>query len=230
VNKENGDKMNKLIEVYHYGDCGEYDEFNPLKIIEQNGVAEILYLIGKSLPFTLNMNDLNSILKIELDTLKSYITEMSSLNMIKENLGYYSTNFTIILSEDLQEIDRFSKTFALKIAWLISEQKEDIQNLSKKLISAKHFDSDELLYHIIGCDILDGSAIDTLDSFGLIKTSKEQKGNRDYILFGFEKSDSVDEFSKKLLCSCNNYRTQKLSFVSFGDADGNRNDFYRFGR
>lgn len=222
--------MNNTIEVYHYGDCGEYDEFNPFKIIEKKGVPEILYVIGKSLPFTINMSALNRILKIDNELLSLYISEMTSLNMIEEKLGYYSTNFTIIFNEDLQEIDSFSKSLALEISGLINENKVIIQNLSKKLVSAEDFNSDELLYHIIGCDILDGSAIETLDSFGLIKTSKEQKGNRDYILFGFEKCPAVDDFSKNILCSCNNYRTSKLSFISFGDSDGNRNDFYRFSR
>lgn len=222
--------MNNLIEVYHYGDCGDYDEFNPFKIVKKKGVPEILYVIGKSLPFTINMSDLNRILEMDIELLSLYISEMTSLNMLEERLGYYSTNFTIIFNEDLQEIDVFSKSLALKISSLIHEKKATIQNLSKKLASAEYFDSDELLYHIIGCDILDGSAIETLDSLGLIKTSKEQKGNRDYILFGFEKCPKVDDFSKNILCSCNNYRTSKLSFISFGDADGNRNDFYRFCR
>lgn len=167
--------MNNLIECYHYGDCGEYDEFNPFKIIKKKGVPEILYIIGKSLPFTINMSDLNRILEMDIELLSLYIYEMTSLNMLEERLGYYSTNFTIIFNEDLQEIDVFSKTLALKISSLIHEKKAIIQNLSKKLASAEHFDSDELLYHIIGCDILDGSAIETLDSLGLIKTSKDQK-------------------------------------------------------
>lgn len=222
--------MNKLIEVYHYGDYGKYDEFNPLKTLEKNGITEILYVIGKSLPYTINVNELNRILKIDFELLSLYMSEMISLNMVDEKLGYYSTNFTIIFNEDLQEIDRFSKSLALKIAEVINENKVVFQSLSNQLVSAQYFDSAELLYHIIGCNILDGSAIEALNSIGLIKTSKEQKGNRDYILFGFEKCPEVDNFSKNILCSCNNHHTSKLSFTSFGDADGNRNDFYRFGR
>ena len=43
----------------------------------------------------------------------------------------------------------------------------------------------------------------------------------------YEKSNSLNTYSNKLLCSYNRLKTHYGVFSSFGDCDGNRNDFYR---
>lgn len=222
--------MNNLIEVYHYGDCGKFDDYNPFKLIDEKYISEMLYHIGKSEPYTLGLKELHEIFGVDIDVLKSKIKKMIALDLINVKDHVFSVNFTMIFEKDLTAIDNFSKIMALEISEVIIKNKDEIYKLAENFISSRSHDIDELLYHIIGSHILDGLAIDTLSESGLFKTSKVQKDNRDYILFGFEKSTKVDEFSENILCSCNNYRTEKLSFVSFGDAAGKRNDFYRFNR
>jgi len=222
--------MNNLMKVYHYGDCGKFDDYNPFKLIDEKYVSEMLYHIGKSEPHTLGIEELHDILGGDIDFIKTKIDKMIALDMINANEGLFSINFTMIFERDLISIDKFSKAMALEISEVILKKKNEIYKLAEKINSSKSHDVDELLYHLIGSYILDGLAIDTFSEKGLFKTSKIQKGDRDYILFGFEKCLKVDEFSENILCSCNNYRTKNLSFVSFGDAAGDRNDFYRFNR
>lgn len=222
--------MNKKIELYHYGDWGEFDDDNPFKVYSNDFIPEFLYLIGRSDPYTISLVEIANELNADKHSLNIQIGDMKALSMIDEKNGYFSTKFTIIVEEDLKAIDEFSKNTAIKLSKLIYSKKIELDKLCEELSSSKKFESDVLLYHIIGCKILDGSAIDTLGSLNQIRTSKEQIGDRNYILFGFEKSRKVDKFSEDILCSCNNYRTDNLSFVSFGDAAGKRNDFYRFGR
>jgi len=219
-----------FIEMYHYGDCGNLDKYNPFKLFSEKYTKEILYNIGKAVPYTLGIEQLSYICNIEISKLSKIIDKMTSLDLIDSKNGLFKINFTTIYEKDLDEINRFSNNMAKEISQKINNSKEKIIEIAKNLNSSEHFSIGELLYHIIGSYILDGLAIDTLSKKGYFKISKLQKDNRDYILFGFEKSDKVDAFSENILCSCNNYRTQKLSFVSFGDAAGDRNDVYRFNR
>jgi len=219
-----------LIEVFHYGDCGSFDENNPLKLMEEEYVKEILYYIGSSKANTLTINNLSEMISLEIGSLTNIIKKMKKLNLITEKDGLFTIAFTMILEKDLNEIDEFSKTIAYKVSDAIEKSKDEIYKIASGFRSAENHDIDELLYHIIASHILDGLAIEALSESGLFKTSKLQKDNRDYILFAFEKSVKVNEFSDNLLCSCNSYRAKELSFVSFGDAAGNRNDIYRFNR
>jgi len=222
--------MNKKIELYHYGDCGGFDDYNPFKVYAGEGIPEVLYLIGREKPYTLTVDDIVLKLKCDKELLKEHLETMKSLVMIDEIDGYYSTKFTIIVEDDLEAINDFSKDVSVKLADSIISKQEELKALCRTLSCFNDFETNELLYHIIGCMILDGSAIEELANQGYFRCSKEQVDDRDYILFGFEKSALVDEFSEGILCSCNNYRTDLLSFVSFGDAAGNRNDFFRFER
>lgn len=218
------------LEIYHYGHCGQLDKNNPYKLFSQAHAKEILYHIGKSTPYTLGLEHLSDLIDIEQHNIADMIEKMIYLDLIRESEGLYKINFTTIYEKDLHEIDHFSKHMAMEIAKRINESKHAIIESADRLKSTSKFSVQELLYHIIGSYILDGIAIDTLCKKGYFKTSKKQVGHRDYILFGFEKSKKVDAFSENILCSCNNYRTEKISFVSFGDAAGERNDFYRFNR
>jgi len=222
--------MNKKIELYHYGDCGAFDDDNPFKVYAGEGIPEVLYLIGRKKPYTLTVDDIVNQVDCDKTLLIEHLEIMKRLLMIDEIDGYYSTKFTIIVEDDLEAINDFSKDVSDILSDSIIARHEELKTLCTKLSCFNNFETNELLYHIIGCMILDGSAIDELSNYDYFKSSKEQVDHRDYILFGFEKSDSVDEFSEGILCSCNNYRTDLLSFISFGDAAGNRNDFFRFER
>lgn len=95
------------------------------------------------------------------------------------------------------------------------------------LTSYNIFGKKRLLYHIICDSIFDGTAFDYFGKKNLFCISKSQPDNRDYIVIGYEDSKKVESHSNKLLCSSNNFRTDRFTFNSFGDSNGNRNDIYR---
>lgn len=63
-----------------------------------------------------------------------------------------------------------------------------------------------------------------------LATSRTHPSGLDYLVIIYEKCDSLQKFSDQILCSYNRFANQRCSLQSFGDAQGNRFDFYRFFR
>ena len=77
---------------------------------------------------------------------------------------------------------------------------------------------------------MDGEALKYFSDIKLFTISKNQIGNRNYLLIGYEDSDKLETYSDAVLCSSNNYRSTRIIFNSFGDSMGERNDVYRLFR
>jgi hypothetical protein len=222
--------MVKYIDLYHYGDYGKYDKKNPIYIYSKDSCKEILYLIASSKKFSLSKVDLVNELAGDEKVISEVIDLMEDIAMISRENDKYSIGFTIILEEDINEINKFSIKLADKIRDIILLNSDEIYGIVKAISCRDKFSMSRILYHLIACSIFDGSAIDEFSKRGLFKTSKQQVGNRDYILFGFENNESVFNLSDNLLCSCNNVNINNNYLMSFGDSNGARKDFYRFFR
>lgn len=220
--------MNKKIDLYSFGFCGSYDDFNPYKLYNCKYAAEILFLISDSDPYTLDKYKIAEILRIPPQEISDLLDKLSNLEMISCEKGKYKINFTVFLEKDISIIERFSKEFSKIIGNKIIDNIQKIIDIVKESKAVKRFSKERVLYHMIGDKIFDGTALDYFAEKGLFNVTKKQVSNRDYILIGFEHSEKVDGFSSKLLCSSNNYRSGKFLFNSFGDGDGNRKDLYRF--
>lgn len=220
----------KRIELYQFGDCGPFDDLNPFRWFGEQDVPELLYYIAKETP---KIHDIvkfcNKLEGRDLHVL-TLIDQLINLNVIRIEQSQYKVNFPVFLNSDIETINQFSLHAAEILSDELMLHKEAISLEIRKLEAAETFDEERLLYHIIGCDLFDGYALDWLTDQTLITTSKIQKGDRDYLLIGFEKSDEMDVFSEQLLCSCNNRRSKTMTFMSFGDGNGDRHDFYRYFR
>lgn len=86
------------------------------------------------------------------------------------------------------------------------------------------------LYHILCGMIFDGYFFDFLSNMGAVATSRQHLSGLDYLSVIYEKCEELQSFSDSLLCSYNRFVNAKCSLQSFGDAQGNRFDFYRFFR
>ncbi len=86
------------------------------------------------------------------------------------------------------------------------------------------------LYHIICGMIFDGSFFDYLCEKGAVATEREHPSGLNYLSVIYEKCEELQSFSNGLLCSYNRFADATCSLQSFGDADGNRLDFYRLFR
>jgi len=207
---------------------GEYDEYNPRYVLNKTGVPEILYVITSNNPYSLSAEDISEKTDIDSYLCKEAIKALCKINAISIRDNKYKVNFPAFLESDIELLGWFNlevgKVLGDKI---ISLSNEFDDKMSKLSCYGKH-DIRILRYYVIGNCTLDGGAIDFLAGKGIITTSKLQPGDRDYLIIGYEESENVKEYSDNLLCSCNNYRTDKIEFCSFGDSMGNRKDMFRF--
>lgn len=86
------------------------------------------------------------------------------------------------------------------------------------------------LYHILCGMVFDGGFFEYLSGMGALATSRQHPSGLDYLSVIYEKCEELQTLSDGLLCSYNRFVNAKCSLQSFGDAQGNRFDFYRFFR
>lgn len=86
------------------------------------------------------------------------------------------------------------------------------------------------LYHILCGMVFDGDFFEYLSNKGALATSRQHPSGLDYLTVIYEKCEELQQLSDGLLCSYNRFVNAKCSMQSFGDAHGNRFDFYRFFR
>lgn len=86
------------------------------------------------------------------------------------------------------------------------------------------------LYHILCGMLFDGYFFDYLSAKGVLTTSRLHTSGLDYLNIIYEECSELQALSDGLLCSYNRLANDKCSLQSFGDANGERFDFYRFFR
>ena len=92
------------------------------------------------------------------------------------------------------------------------------------------FDAAENLYHIVCGMTLDGALFDGLSETGAVATSRMHPSGLDYLAVAYERCEELDGLSRGLLCSLNRAIGETCVLQSFGDADGDRFDAYRWYR
>lgn len=220
--------MPRRIDLYYYGDAGEFDKHNPFYLYKQNLAPEILFEIANANRYELTIHDIATKVSTTPNDLADLLSNMENIGMVSKNQDKYSVSFPVILEKDIPIIDNLTSSIALRLSNKIISHKQEIQNLVSSVKCFDEFGYERILYHVIGCDILDGTAMKEFSERGIFSTSKPQHDKRNYILFGYEQSEVVSCLSEKLLCSRNCVGTADVDFVSFGDCNGNRQDMFRF--
>lgn len=220
--------MHKKLDLYFYGDTGDYDTLSPSYVSHRPYVPEILYLIAKNEPYSLTLSDLSKALALERIQIKEAVESLLRIEAISEHNHTYKLNFTAFLESDLEAISHFVNYAKHDMVRQIMIHKKEIDEKLSQLTHAKNFSKERWLYHILYDRIFDGLAFDYFDKEKYFKSSKAQPGGRDYLIYGFEDSPKVVAYSNNLLCSSNNFRSGSYVFNSFGDANGQRKDWFRF--
>ena len=86
------------------------------------------------------------------------------------------------------------------------------------------------LYHLLCGMTLDGAFFDALCDAGVVATSRMHPSGLDYLVIAYERCEALDGLSRRLLCSWNRAVGETCALQSFGDADGDRFDVYRWER
>lgn len=221
----------KKLELFFYDtNVGEYDEYNPRYVRDKYGIQEILYVISDNPPYSLSYEDIKNKLDIDVKVCKDALDSLIKINAVSVKNYKYKINFPAFLEKDIDLLGNFNIKAAKLLGEKVISLKDDIDVRIAKMSCYKNCDIKALRYHIIGCATFDGAAMDYFTNRGIITTSKPQPGDRDYLLIGYEKGEKTLGYSLKLLCSCNNIRTDNVEFCSFGDADGDRKDMMSFFR
>lgn len=222
--------MKKRLNIYFFGQIGIYNEESPEYILEKAFVPEILYIIAKHDPFTINGELIANDLKMDKKIFSKVISQLKHIGLIDVKKDTYRINFPVFLEEDLETMDKALMEIGKVLGDVVVGKKEIIYDKIKGVYSYNTFSKERLLYHIICDKVFDGTALEYFGEKGVFCVSKKRPGNRDYIVIGYEDSEKVELHSSKLLCSSNNYRSNGFTFNSFGDGNGERKDMYRFFR
>ncbi|MBK1809246.1 hypothetical protein JHL18_01115 [Clostridium sp. YIM B02505] len=222
--------MNKKLNLYYFGDIGDYDKSNPDYICNKPHVSEILYILALNNPFALEKKQISEQLNINEEYLDEIINNLKNIEAITVKGNTFKLNFPVFLEKDIPLLDRYFSSAGKPIGDIVINCLPLIAPLLKELSSYGHFTNERLLYHIICDSIFDGTAFDFFIQKDLFTESKPQPGNRNYMIFAYEDSDIVETHSNLILCSSNNYSGNKYTFNSFGDSNGTRKDMYRFFR
>lgn len=135
---------------------------------------------------------------------------------------------TVLAEEDLAILEQGFHSSVTLMAEILAAHWDDYLALAQKISNG--FSPERNLYHLLCAHVFDGSFFEYLSSAGVVSTSKMQPNGLDYLLTVYETTPGLQAFSDKLLCSYNRFTDGKRGLVSFGDANGDRKDFYRFAR
>lgn len=218
--------MKHLNIFYFDNDLGNFDEFNPRFVMEQTFANDILSLIAIEQPFYYDVTKLASKLHTNIKILEKPINLLKNISAITEKSGHFCLNFPFFLDKDVKTI----KSIVLML--LKKDHKiliDGIQSLKNQLIELYPSIKIELsLYHLLCGKIFDGQMFNYLEHQGLLKQSYIQNDNRDYMLIGYQNSNICNKFNANLYCSFNNAKYNNNSLTSFGNASGERLDYFRY--
>lgn len=215
------------LNFYFFGEFGEYDCYNPAYICSKEYAPEILYLIAKNEPFAITNLEISELLNINKEIIIEVIKSLELINAIEVKDNSYRVKFPVFLEEDVIEMENYINNIGELIGRKVIEMKDILYKKVSELRCSKSHSYERILYHIICDKILDGTAFEFFTERNTFCTSKQQPGDRDYIIVAYQNSELVENHSNKLLCSSNNYRSSGFTFNSFGDTNGARKDMFR---
>ena len=134
----------------------------------------------------------------------------------------------IFLREDAAVLHTEIASKASALVDLLQDSMTEIRECCDKIENG--FSVELNLYHILCGMVFDGYFFDYLSGIGAVATSRQHPSGLDYLSVIYEKCEELQSFSDGLLCSYNRFVNAKCSLQSFGDAQENRFDLYRFFR
>lgn len=156
------------------------------------------------------------------------VDNLIRIGLLRNEAGVLLLDSTVIVQEDMGALHACFEKDILRIAEKILQRKTDFYALAAEFDNG--FSAQTNLYHILCGAIFDGSLFECLSSRRVIATSHIHASGLDYLIIAYEKSHQLEQFSERLLCSYNRFTDGSRAIQSFGDADGERVDFFRFSK
>ena len=142
------------------------------------------------------------------------------------NIGeriYFDT--PVFLAEDAPALQRFSQKVSMPLADLLWKQREKLWETAETVCNG--FPPSVNLYFMLCGMVFDGLLFDCLSRRGALAISRLHVSGLDYLSVIYEDCAALQSLSNGLLCSYNRLTDGRISLQSFGDAGGDRFDFYR---
>lgn len=218
--------MKDLNIFYFDNEVGDFDKFNPRYVMEQPFCKKILVYLSNNYANSKTKKDIQNHFKLRQEQIDLSISLLRDISSISFNGDLINLNFPFFNSKDIKKIKKIIKNS-------LSESQIFFKNYFKKLESTllnlyPNINPKLSLYHLICGKVFDGSMFDFLENNGLLKQSFLQKDNRDYMIIAYQNSYICNKLNKSLFCSFNHARFGKNSLTSFGNADGERFDLFRY--
>lgn len=218
--------MKNLLIYFFDNDLGTEDEYNPRVVLERNNTKKLLTLLSEKEPYFYSCNHLIKKLKISKDEFNHLSTLLQNISAITVKENFLKLNFPFFLSKDIKiiklvvikELENKFDLIKNKIKELLPVLENLYPNIPVKLS----------LYHLLCGKIFDGTIFDYLEKSNLLKQSYPKNDERDYLIIGYQNNFYCNNFNSKLYCSFNHARTNNNSLSSFGNAYGNRFDYFRY--
>lgn len=194
-----------------------FDFNNPRYVLSLDGVDDVLDKVISNNPYTLGINDFDN---------QDIVKLLLSIDVFQIKNEKIAMAMPFFVSKDLYVLKDLSKHEAGNIADELVKHKEEIIKIINKIDNG--YSSDVNLYNILCGYIFDGLLFDYLETNNLITATCLHKSGLDYLVILYENQQALNKYSDLLLCSYNRLINNGKGFVSFGDSNGNRKDFYRY--
>ena len=157
-----------------------------------------------------------------------YIDRMIRCGVLRREDQRVFLDTPVFLEADAPLLAAHFASAAEKLAGLIASCRQPLYELAGKISNG--FPPERNLYHLLCGWSMDGAMIDRLIGENIISEGRHHATGLDYLLVIYEKNPVLDVFSDRLLCSFNRCVQENCALESFGDADGNRRDCFRYFR
>lgn len=155
------------------------------------------------------------------------LTPLITGGILREEKGRLFFDTPVFLKEDAAVLQQFMAETGSALAMQLSAS---LPALRQCCAGLNDFSPEVNLYHLLCGMVFDGLFFDYLSQRGIAVTSRMHPSGLDYLSILYEACPELDALSDRLLCSYNRFTDGCCSLQSFGDADGNRFDFYRVSR
>ena len=196
-----------------------FDESNPRYVMAMDGVDEVLTKVVKAEPYTLSKEQFED---------QRLVKALLHVDVLQEKRGKLGLAVPVFVEKETTILQELSANVAGSISRLLVDNRDKIDHIICKVQNG--YSKERNLYHLLCGSIFDGMIFDFLEENDLVTTSKIHETGLDYLVVLYQQSELLESYSNCLLCSYNRMIQNGSGFVSFGDSDGDRKDFYRYFR
>lgn len=157
---------------------------------------------------------------------KSQVDSLIHIGLLSAADKFVFLDAPVIVREDALHLRRCFSDYTAQMAQTLMQHREEFFALAREIENG--FPPEVNLYHLLCGASFDGSFFEHISDSGVVTTSRVHPSGLDYLIIVYEIDPKLDRLSRELLCSYNRYSDGHRTLQSFGDADGDRRDFFRF--